>query len=197
MNSKLILLIFVIGTIVGIGFVIQPFDTKNKSVVSMERPPGGDFTMNTVEGPKKLSDYKGKLVYIYFGYTYCPDVCPTNLGYLSMAYRKMSQKQKDNLQILFVSVDPERDTPKKLQQYVDYFEANVIGLSTDLKNLADVARRYGVVYEKVADPNSVSHYAVDHTAFTLVVDQQGQLVEQLPHASSPEQFIKTAQKYIK
>jgi len=166
------------------------------NLITNERPAGGDFTMNTIDGVKKLSDYQGKLVLLYFGYTYCPDICPTNLGNLSVAYQQLTDKQKANLQIIFVSVDPERDTPERLQQYVNYFESNMVGMTNTPEIIAEVARRYGVVYAKVDDPNNGTNYAVDHSAFTYVVDLQGNLQQQLPHATSPQQFIETINKYL-
>lgn len=150
-----------------------------------------------IQGEQKLSDFKGKLVLLYFGYTYCPDICPTNLGNISVAYQQLSDYQKQNLQVIFVSVDPERDTPKRLQQYVNYFESNMVGLTNTPEIVAKVARNYGVVYAKVDDPNNGTNYAVDHSAFTYVVDQQGKLQIQLPHATTPDQFIATINQYIK
>lgn len=131
---------------------------------------------------------------IYFGYTFCPDICPTNLGNLSVAYRQISQSQRDNLVILFISVDPERDSPQRLQQYADYFDSNIIGLTSTPEVIAEVARRYGAVYERVDDGSE--NYAVDHSAFTYVVDQNGVLREQLPHTHGPEQFLDVINRYL-
>ena len=197
MNSRVLLFIFILVTIAGTLWVTQPLKEQPSNLITNERPPGGDFTMNTIDGVKKLSDYQGKLILLYFGYTYCPDICPTNLGNLSVAYQQLTDKQKANLQIIFVSVDPERDTPKRLQQYVNYFESNMVGMTNTPEIIAEVARRYGVVYAKVDDPNNGTNYAVDHSAFTYVVDLQGQLQEQLPHATAPQQFIETINKYLK
>ena len=197
MNSKSIIFIFSLGIILGSAFLLMPSENKalHGQLITSEHPVGGDFTLSAADGEHSLSDYAGKLVLIYFGYTYCPDICPTNLGNLSMAYQGLSQAEKDNLQILFVSVDPARDTPARLQQYVNYFDANIIGLTGEAKNIAKIAKRYGVVYAKVDNPDNGTNYAVDHSAFTYVVDQTGQLQTQLPHATSPQQFIKAVKKY--
>lgn len=203
MNSKNIFLILTLAIIVGMAFLLSPswntpVNTQDKStakLITHEKPTGGDFTLTSSEGQRSLSDYKGKLVLIYFGYTFCPDICPTNLGNLSMAYQGLTQTEKDNLQILFVSVDPARDTPARLQKYANYFEANMIGLTGKPNKIAEIAKRYGVVYAKVDDPDNGTNYAVDHSAFTYVVDQMGQLQTQLPHATSPKQFIKTIKQY--
>lgn len=198
MNSKIVLFIIAIGIILGTIFVIQPFQKPQNShakIISDEKPKGGDFALQGINGTTKLSDFKGKMVLLYFGYTFCPDICPTNLGNISGAYQQLTQKQKDDLQIIFVSVDPERDTPKRLQQYVNYFDANMIGLTSDAATIAKVAKQYGVVYAKVDDPNNGSNYAVDHSAFTYVIDPDGKLQTQLPHATSPDVFVKNILKY--
>ncbi|GAB6069954.1 hypothetical protein JCM30760_10510 [Thiomicrorhabdus hydrogeniphila] len=200
MNTKVVLFIVALSIILGTIWVAQPFKQPQKNdakIISSDKPQGGDFALQGINGTTKLSDFKGKLVLLYFGYTYCPDICPTNLGNISMAYQQLTQKQKDNLQIIFVSVDPDRDTPKRLQQYVNYFDANMIGLTSDAATIAKVAKEYGVVYAKVDDPNNGSNYAVDHSAFTYVVDPNGKLQKQLPHATSPDMFVKTIQEYEK
>lgn len=199
MNSKRIILAISLGIILGVAFILSPpFNMQSSAharLINSAKPVGGDFTLTSSKGQRSLSDYQGKLVLIYFGYTFCPDICPTNLGNLSMAYQALTQSEKDNLQILFVSVDPARDTPERLQQYANYFEANIIGLTGKPQTIAEISKRYGVVYAKVDTPNNGTNYAVDHSAFTYVIDQTGKLKSQLPHATSPEQFIKTIKHY--
>lgn len=194
---KKVSLILFLGLLIGASLIFWPNEDGSHKVhmISTDAPKGGDFELVGVEGTQKLSDFNDKLVLLYFGYTYCPDICPTNLGNLSVAYRQLSQEQKDNLQIIFVSVDPERDTPERLQQYASYFEANILGLTGKLSTLNEIASRYGVVFAKVDDPNNGTNYAVDHSAFTYVVAPGGKLIEQLPHATAPEQFIEVIKRF--
>ncbi len=202
MSNKYLLTAVFLGVIIGLGTLFFPSQTNDTeqqntaNLITNGKPVGGDFTLNSVNGEVSLKDFEGKLVLIYFGYTYCPDICPTNLGNLSVAYRQFTQQERDQLQILFISVDPERDTPARLKQYADYFESNMIGLTSDAQTIAELSRRYGVVYAKVDDPNNGTNYAVDHSAFTYVVDQQGQWQQQLPHATTPDMFIKTVRDYL-
>lgn len=199
LNRAFLLLLLAFGVFLAgsyaLIYVIKPNEThQTANKISLETPIGGDFTLTSPNGEVSLSDFKGKLALIYFGYTFCPDICPTNLGNLSMAYHQLSGEQKAKLQILFISVDTERDTPERLQQYVNYFDANMIGLTGSPETLLEISRRYGVVYAKVNDGKE--NYAVDHSAFTYVIDQQGVLREQLPHATAPNQFIDTIQRYL-
>lgn len=201
MKTKTILGIVLLGALIGAALFLIPGKLNHNGeqaakLISTHEPQGGDFTLTAFDGQHSLSDFKNKLVLVYFGYTYCPDICPTNLGNLSVAYRQLTPAEKQQLQILFVSVDPERDTPARLKQYGDYFEANILGLTGKPEQLAEIAQRYGVVYAKVDDPNNGTNYAVDHSAFTYVVDQKGQLQTQLPHATSPDQFVKTIRHYL-
>lgn len=196
MHSKTLIAIF-IGISLGVIWLVQPFSDKPGKLVLDDRPKGGDFTMQTAQGDKSLADFKGKLVLIYFGYTYCPDVCPTNLGNISIAYRSLSKEKQEQVQVLFISVDPNRDTPQRLAQYAEYFEADMIGMTSSKDYINKIARNYGVVYAKVDDPNNGTNYAVDHSAFTYVVDQNGELKQQLPHSTSDEQFGNVFKSYLK
>jgi len=135
-----------------------------------------------------LHDFRGRIVLLYFGYTFCPDICPTNLGNLSVAWRNLPPEVRDKTQIIFVSVDPQRDTPERLKAYVDFFNARMIGLTGAPDTLKAITRRYGAVYKMVPVKESHIGYLVDHSAFTYLIDPEGRLVGQLPHGTSPQAF---------
>ena len=184
MQNKTFLAVIALGIFFGILLVSTPYsDNLGKTIVS-ERPKGGDFTMQTADGSLSLSDFKGKLVLLYFGYTYCPDICPTDLGKLAAAYKKLTPSEQQKVQILFVSVDPERDNVQRLKTYMDYFEADIIGMTASPNYLSIISKNYGVIYSKVGNENDHKFYTVDHSAFTYIINQQGHLIEQLPHGSA-------------
>ena len=133
---------------------------------------------------------------LYFGYTYCPDICPTDLGNLSMAYQRLTDTEKAQLQILFVTVDPKRDTTERMAEYTQYFNANMIGLTGSEQDIATVTQQYGAVYFKPQQKNR-ENYTVDHSAFIYIIDQNGVLQTQLPHGSSVEKIQQTIQTYLK
>lgn len=154
-----------------------------------DAPQGGNFTLSSLKGPISLSDYQGKWVYLYFGYTFCPDICPTNLGNLSMAYHMLNADEKSKLQFIFISVDPNRDTPERLAEYANYFDMNLIGATGSSEDIENISRNYGAVYVSHQSDKDDKYYPVDHSAFTYVVNPQGKLVGQLPHGTGSEMFI--------
>jgi len=194
-----------IGTLLLLFFLIQFLTQSNsppppKSTLS-EKPTGGNFTLTSVHGKQSLSDFKGKLVLLYFGYTYCPDICPTDLGNLAMAYRGLNEQEKAQVQILFVTVDPERDTANRMAEYTDYFNADMIGLTGHNNEIARVAKQYGVVYMKAKNPlnsnqSDAQNYTVDHSAFTYIINSTGQLQTQVPHAMPPAQIQTLIRTYL-
>ncbi len=132
-----------------------------------------DFTLTSSKGDVSLSDYRGKLVLMYFGYTFCPDICPATLANVGQALRDLGS-QADDIQVIMVSLDPERDTPEKLSDYVDQFHPTFIGITGTKEQLDEVASLYGIFYQK-ADGSDATGYLIDHTATLLVLDREGYL----------------------
>lgn len=138
-------------------------------------PVASDFTLTRAEGTSfQLSEMRGKVVLLFFGYTSCPDVCPTTLAELNQALTQLSGEDADKVQVLLVTVDPEHDTPERMQEYVDHFNESFIGLSGTEADLTKVWGDYGV-YREIVKVNSASGYSVDHTARVTMIDQQGNL----------------------
>jgi protein SCO1 len=121
----------------------------------------------------RLSDQKGKIVLLFFGYTSCPDICPTTLAEMKQVMDALGDKSK-SVQVVFVSVDPERDTPEKIQQYVEHFNNGFIGLSGSMNELESIWKSYGVFRERV-ESDSAFGYIINHTARIYLVDANGNL----------------------
>ncbi|MEA3640944.1 MAG: SCO family protein, partial [Lamprobacter sp.] len=164
------------------------------------RPIGGEFELISAQGPLRLSDYQGKVVLLYFGYTQCPDICPTNLAIMAIALRDLDRSlgkdALDRVQVLFVSVDPERDTVERLADYVGYFHPRMIGLTGSPQALAGVARQYGAAYQRSDAGSSAMGYTVDHSAYTYVIDASGRLAEVLDHATPAEQIVAILRRHL-
>lgn len=136
--------------------------------------PAPDFDLNSAKGTRfRLQDFQGKIILLYFGYTFCPDVCPTTLYDLARARESLGEK-KDEIMIAMVTVDPERDSLEKLGAYVSTFDPSFYGLSGDVQTLETVWTSYGVYREKKIIDSGTA-YLVDHTARVYVIDRQGNL----------------------
>jgi protein SCO1/2 len=137
-------------------------------------PWGRDFKLTDHGGKvRTLADFRGKIVAIFFGYTHCPDVCPTTLSDFAMAIRDLGV-EGEKVQVLFVTVDPERDTPELLARYVPSFNPTFLGMHTDPASLAELAKDFKVVYQKSSVKGPIN-YLIDHSAGTYVYDSQGRL----------------------
>lgn len=132
-----------------------------------------------------LDDFKGKVVVLFFGYVHCPDVCPTTLSDTAEAMRLLTPDEASRVQVLFVTVDPERDTADLLKEYVPYFHARFLGLRGSDEETAQAAREFRIFYRRHATPGS-NGYNVDHTAGSYVLDTRGRLRLLLPFAMSPD-----------
>ena len=173
-----------------LSFVWQADDLGplHKALQRVEAPAGGDFTLASADGPVALTDYRGKVVLVYFGYTFCPDVCPTSLSTIAQALSMLTPGELEKVGSLLISIDPERDTMAVLKAYAPFFHPAVVGLGGTPEQVAQVARQYGVRYMK-QKPNDGGQYAVDHSSLTYVIAPDGKLAASLPYASPPQHIV--------
>jgi len=158
-------------------------------------PTGGDFTLQSAGGPVSLHDYRGKVMLLYFGYTYCPDICPTSLAATAEGLKKLHMDELARVGMFFISVDPQRDTPERLKDYVAFFHPIIVGLTGTAEQLAEIARRYGVIYA-IQTAQTEGGYVVDHSSDTYVVGRDGRLLGKIPHATPPDEVAETVRKYL-
>ena len=136
--------------------------------------PVQDFTLTDQNGqPFRLSDQRGRVVLLFFGYTHCPDVCPLTLSTWKKVHKALG-REVDGVRFVFITVDPARDTPEWLKQHVEIFSSDFIGLTGEADELDLVYQTFGVFYEKDTTTDSAAGYLVSHTASTFVVDPDGQ-----------------------
>lgn len=141
-------------------------------------------------------DFKDRFQLITFGYTFCPDICPTSLGFTTQALSALAPEELKKVQMLFVTVDPERDTLDKLKAYTAYFHPSVLGLTGSPEEIAKVARLYGAMYAR-QNTGSAGGYVVDHSAYTYVIAPDGSLFKALDHGTPPAQVLEAIRAVMK
>ena len=164
-----------LGLLIGwavIRYIGAPYTYHGTVIQSPQLTP--NFSL-TGEGGKvvNLRDFRGKAVLLYFGYTFCPDVCPATMVELKEAVEKLG-READDVQVIMISVDPDRDTPEKLAEYVSHFNPSFIGLTGSDDEVGAVATQYGIFYEK-HEGTVATGYLIDHTASVVVIDPDGYL----------------------
>ena len=175
-------LLFVgIGSVILIGIVVTAVlffgkpDTLRGTTYTEPYPIAPDFELTRADGSNfQLSGMRGKIVLLFYGYTSCSDVCPTTMANLRQAVSQLSTDDAENVQVVFVTVDPARDTPQVTQDYANHFDPSFIGLSGSQDELTKIWNDYGV-FVQIIDTGSAAGYGVDHTARVLLIDQQGDM----------------------
>jgi len=174
------LLAFLLIGIVAAGvFLFGKPDSFRGTTYAEPYPVAPEIQLTRASGAEfRLSEMRGHVVALFFGYTSCPDICPTTMAELRQALEELGA-EADQVQVLFVTVDPERDTPERVQEYVDHFNPDFIGLSGSEPELARVWSDYGV-FREIVDGSSAAGYLVNHTARVTLIDQQGNLRVSFP-----------------
>jgi protein SCO1/2 len=156
-------------------------------LMSGRSPVGGTFALKDTSGAlRSLDEFRGRLVLLYFGYTYCPDVCPTDLAQIASMLRALGP-QSEAVQPLFVTLDPERDTPAVLREYVAAFHPRIVALRGGDEETRRIATSYKVFYEKVRD-QAGSAYFIDHAAFTFLLDRNGRYIAFFPPGTKADRM---------
>jgi len=139
--------------------------------------PQQDFTLHDQDGGIfHLKDHRGQIILLFFGYTSCPDVCPTTLSKLARVYTLLGASMRQKLLTIFITVDPKRDTAEKLKEYLQYFNINAMGLTGTKQEIDTVVDRYKATYEKVETSSSALGYMFDHTDYLYLIDTHGATV---------------------
>jgi cytochrome oxidase Cu insertion factor (SCO1/SenC/PrrC family) len=152
-------------------------------------PVGGPFELTDHTGHVRTErDFRGQLMLVYFGFTYCPDICPTDLQAIGQALDKLGG-EADSVQPLFVTVDPERDTAQHLAEYVPLFHPRLIGLTGSVDAVRKAAEAYKVYFAKVPIGKAPNDYTVDHTAFIYLMDRDGNYLGFFPPGTTADRMV--------
>lgn len=157
---------------------------------------GGPFTLTDQDGRTVTdADFRGRWMLVYFGYTFCPDVCPTSLGVVAGAMDKLAPAEREKLVPIFISVDPDRDTPAVLKDYVAAFHPALLGMTGTAEQLAPVMKSYKVYAAKVKNDDPTA-YTVDHSSILYLMGPDGRFVAHFPHGTSADQLAAGLKKHL-
>ncbi|GMV64108.1 MAG: hypothetical protein AMXMBFR74_32750 [Parvibaculum sp.] len=156
---------------------------------------GGPFTLVNDAGETVTDEtFRGRYMLIYFGFTFCPDVCPTELGIMSAALDQLGEKA-EKVQPLFVTIDPERDTPEVMARYVTLFHPRLMGLTGTPEQIASIAKAYHVFYRKAEDESSTD-YTMDHSSIVFLMGPDGEYLKLFPPQTPPDKMAEAIASYI-
>lgn len=162
----------------------------NKEVI------GGPFQLTDQAGKTRSEgDFRGKLLLVYFGFTFCPDICPTDLQAIGLAMDQLGAAA-DGVQPLFITLDPERDTVAHLAQYVSLFHPRLIGLTGSAHAVNAAAEAYRVYYKRVAFQKNEADYTIDHSAFVYLMDRDGKYLGFFPPGTPAERMVEMIRPHL-
>jgi protein SCO1 len=161
---------------------------------------GGPFTLTAPDGRRVSdTDFAGRYRLVYFGFTYCPDVCPTDMQAISAALRQLEQSDPElavQVQPIFISVDPERDTPETVGGFVSAFHPRFVGLTGSPEEIAQVARAHGIYYARQGEPGA-RDYLVDHSRMAVLFGPAGEPIVIVPHDEGPHKIVETLKRWVR
>jgi len=200
MRARLIAFViagFLIGAIAGAGVLLlatpqggQPVQSSGAALI------GGPFSLVGGDGkPVTDRDFRGRYMLIFFGFTHCPDICPAELQVVAQALEQLGDKAK-NVVPIFITLDPERDTPEAMANYVKSFGPNFVGLTGSPEAIAAAAKAYRVAYSKVENKESTGDYSVDHSALVYLMDPEGRYVTHFSYGLSADQMAEKLGKSL-
>lgn len=198
LNKHIILLLGLLLLAIGCNSEQKPSEPPPPPTTETKKKPllGGQFTLQSADGKVSLADFKGKVVILYFGYTSCPDICPSSLAIMSSALKTLNKDESKQVQPILISLDPERDTPEKLKEYAAYFMPNMIGLTGTKEEIKQLAKNYRVNFRKT-DVDSNLNYVVDHSSIYFIIGKNGELFSHLLHNVTAKEITKKVRQAIK
>lgn len=176
-----------------LGFGLKKFIASSESPVPAANN-SAIFTSANQQGVDLYDLDDSRVRIVYFGFTHCPDVCPTSLAMLSAALKQIDESQLNQILPLFITLDPERDTPEKVHQYSQYFHPNIVGLSAPIDAVKPIAEKYGVVFQRTELKDSQLQYTIDHNSYFYFLKPNGDLITKVPHTLNPAPLVAAIQQ---
>jgi len=165
------------------------------SCSSEQQVKPNDFTLHAASGPVSLSDYRNQVVLLFFGYTHCPDVCPVTMNNVAIALRQLEARESDRIKVLFVTVDPLRDSAEHLAKYLEFFHPNIVGLTGSAQEIKKAASMYDVEFF-IEDKKTDVAYEVVHSSFLFLLNGDGKTSDIMSHHTKPEDIAIALRKWL-
>jgi protein SCO1/2 len=192
----LIVACFLLGALLGAYALLLNSSTGDRVESSGKALVGGPFTLVDAAGKTVTDqDFRGRYMLIFFGYTHCPDICPAELQVMAAALDQLGDKAKKVVPI-FITLDPERDTPEAVGAYVKNFSPNIVGLTGSMDAISAAAKAYRVSFSKFQDKNERDNYTIDHSALAYLMGTDGEYITHIPYGTSVAQMVDTLNRYL-
>lgn len=177
-------------TVLVLGLVLANSDDRNtENLGGVDGVLGGEFTLHHAKGSASLSDFKGQVVVLYFGFLNCPEVCPTSMSMITKALNKLDAEELEQVQPILVSIDPERDSYDQIKEFTAYFHPQILGVTGSRDEIDLVASEYGAFNEVIDSTTDGSDYEFRHSSRYYVVDQNGELVDAMRHSTTANELV--------
>jgi protein SCO1/2 len=188
---------FLVGALIAAAVLLLSAPQAGRQVQSSGTAlVGGPFSLIGADGKTVTDqDFRGRYMLVFFGFTHCPDICPAELQVIAEALDKLGDKAAKVVPI-FITVDPERDDPKTMGEYVKSFGPNFVGLTGSPEAIAAAAKAYRVAYSKVENKTSPENYAVDHSALVYLMDENGQYLAHFPYGTGAQEMAEKLDRFL-
>jgi protein SCO1/2 len=195
-NIILIVACFLFGALLGAYALILAFGPGNRVESSGKALVGGPFALVDASGrPVTDQDFRGRYMLIFFGFTHCPDICPAELQVMAGALDQLGDKAAKVVPI-FITLDPERDTPEAIGAYVKNFSANIVGLTGSMEAVAAAAKAYRVSFSKFQNQDGGKDYTIDHSGLAYLMGTDGEYITHIPYGTSVAQMVDILNRYL-
>ncbi|ODA66328.1 hypothetical protein A7A08_02726 [Methyloligella halotolerans] len=191
-----VVIAFCLGAVIGLGVLIATQPSGPRTETSGTALIGGPFTLTNQDGKQVTEkDFRGKHMLVFFGFTHCPDICPAELQVIAEALDDLGDKAEEVVPV-FVTVDPARDTPEALKEYLSNFGDRFVGLTGSDKEIAKVAKEYRVTYQVHKEKPDDENYNVDHSAIVYLMGPDGSYVDHFSYGTAPDKMAEGLKRYL-